>query len=1112
MGDQSAQKQTAMVRGKTLVDVVETKTDGGRTSVQGTKLLRDVDWAPSYSHEDGDLVDLFFLPALSCSRLYQRVTGYFNKEALSLASRGLDTLIRNEGRMELIVGCTLEQEEVDAIEAGHALRTLIEKGIHKRLKEIAATQWEKERLGWLSWMVAHGHLDIKVAIPKDADGKYRAGSGLYHVKAGLLVDSAGEKLVFRGSINETLAGWKRNCESFDVSCSWRGEWDLRRVRKSEDEFRTLWANQSKSAEVMDVPEAVKEDLMQYMPADDSFLRPDAPIEPEPELPQDTEPTPPELETSDGQQVEDEELLSVDERRKQVWSFIRNAAKRSDGALVGIQTSTVEPWPHQLRAYKRMLDAWPVRMLIADEVGLGKTIEAGILIRHAWMSELAKRILIMVPKAIMKQWQAELYEKFNLVVPIYTGQSFVWPEHHFRQGPLDKKVPRDKWTDEPMVLVSSHLMRRKERQGELLEAEDWDLIVLDEAHHARRRGAGTAQERGPNRLLALMQGIRDKAKSLILMTATPMQVHPVELWDLLNILGLPSSWTEAAFDDYFATLASNPDKDGLARLANLYRATEAEFGPIDEGQIEQVTSTLALSKIDRTKILNALREKTTTIPLKKLSTKQRKGALAILQAGSPVRFLMSRHTRGLLREYASRGMLDSPIAEREISDIAVQMTSSEKELYGAVEEHIRSTYQAATANKRNAVGFVMTVYRRRVASSFHALRKTLESKLARLDSHEDIGLDDLRLEEDVSQDEFVDEVTSADEAADMEAEALQFEERESIQALLKAIAKLGTDSKALRLVKELESVAKDGYEGAIIFTQYAATMEYLKEFLGDRIDLPMGCYSGDGGQRRGPASIWTSCTKEETKRLLRTGEIKLLVCTEAAGEGLNLQSCGVLVNFDLPWNPMKVEQRIGRIDRIGQKHPVVKVINLGYADTVEVDVYFALSKRIDLFRGVVGKLQPILSRLPKEFEKAALGEATGDAQARHLAVSHVDAMVSEAENADFDIDAVSEADLEPPRFPESPLSLADFDRVLHQDELLPPGFECEELERYTYALRIPGQRDAARVTSSPAIFDEHFESHQLLLPDSPLFRVVASAAGAEDTNEAGEISETLQDLM
>ena len=106
-------------------------------------------------------------------------------------------------------------------------------------------------------------------------------------------------------------------------------------------------------------------------------------------------------------------------------------------------------------------------------------------------------------------------------------------------------------------------------------------------------------------------------------------------------------------------------------------------------------------------------------------------------------------------------------------------------------------------------------------------------------------------------------------------------------------------------------------------------------------------------------------------MLRGKDGGVLVCTDAAGEGLNLQTCGALINFDLPWNPMKVEQRIGRIDRIGQKHPKVRIVNMAYADTVEADVYFSLSERIGLFKGVVGKLQPILSKLPQEFEAAIL---------------------------------------------------------------------------------------------------------------------------------------------
>ena len=117
-------------------------------------------------------------------------------------------------------------------------------------------------------------------------------------------------------------------------------------------------------------------------------------------------------------------------------------------------------------------------------------------------------MILAPKAVLGQWQNELYEKFNLLVPIYTGSSLRWRAHHGADAPLERSVIRPQWTQEPIVLASSHLLRRRQRQAEVLEAEDWDLVIVDEAHHARRRAPGTPREGGPNRLLRLLRGPTD----------------------------------------------------------------------------------------------------------------------------------------------------------------------------------------------------------------------------------------------------------------------------------------------------------------------------------------------------------------------------------------------------------------------------------------------------------------------------------------------------------------------------------------------------------------------------------------------------------------------------
>lgn len=1064
-------------------------------------LLRESDWQVGYSHEDGDLVRMFYAPVLSCAKLYQRATGFFSAGALSLAARGLDALMKRGGKMELLVGCTLNEAEIQAIKEGYEVREYLGKSWREKLDTTDPTV--SHYLGYLAHMIAHGFLDVKIAIPLDERGEMRAGLGMYHSKLGLVTDEAGDRLAFKGSINETENGWLYNIESFEVSCSWRGDWELKKVEKSASEFDTLWSGKAKRAKVFDFPDALRAKLLEFLPKTDRPLPKEKLPEPEPEVPP-------------------EAVIAPDEQRERVWNFIHNAAKRPDGALVAVKTCMIEPWPHQLRAYKRMLDSWPFRLLIADEVGLGKTIEAGLIIRHAWISETAKRILIMAPKAVLKQWQSELYEKFNLLVPVYTGHSFVWPKHHAMQCREEEKVSRKEWTKAPLVLVSSHLMRRSDRVQELIDAEGWDLLVLDEAHHARRRGAGTTQENRPNRLLKLMQDIGGKAKSLLLMTATPMQVHPVELWDLLKLLGLPPEWTEKAFVDYFETVAKNPDAEGLFKLAKLFQATEKECGPVPEGEIARVAEKLKLSPIDRKRVLEALREPKTKIPLGRLSNEQRKAAIAILKVGSPVRQRMSRHTRHLLREYFKKGLLNSPIAERKVVDLPIELSPSERKLYDDVEKYISEAYQSATPDKKTAVGFVMTIYRRRLASSFFALRETLNDRLSRVAERENapsrraavIPVDETRTEEDLPQDERTDEQLDADDAAALSQQALAFEERGRIQDLLKAIAKLSTDTKALKLVEHLKGYLSKGYDAAIVFTQYTDTLDFLKEHISERMDVPVGCYSGRGGEKRDLSGKWQSCSKEQVKRMLRERQIRILVCTDAAAEGLNLQSCGVLVNYDLPWNPMKVEQRIGRIDRIGQKHADIQILNLAYKDTVEADVYFALNDRIGLFNGVVGKLQPILARLPHEFEAAAL-EGTDRERSRHEAVQNIERLVREAQGAAFDIDEVSDADLKPPHFPPSPLEPSDLDGVLANPKLLPPGVEIKPLDSRTYALKLPGSAQPVRVTTSPAIFDEHFESHQLLLPDSPIYqriRAMTPAVQAAEPETAVSLRKVLDSII
>ncbi len=189
--------------------------------------------------------------------------------------------------------------------------------------------------------------------------------------------------------------------------------------------------------------------------------------------------------------------------------------------------------------------------------------------------------------------------------------------------------------------------------------------------------------------------------------------------------------------------------------------------------------------------------------------------------------------------------------------------------------------------------------------------------------------------------------------------------------------------------------------------------------------------------------------------------------------------------------MKVEQRIGRIDRIGQKYPKIRVVNLAYQDTVEADVYFALGQRINLFEGLVGRLQPILSRLPKQFEEVALEKKENREAARHRLTADLEQSACEADQTTLDIDEVAADALEMPGLPPPALTLSDLDLALNHPGILPPGVEWRRLDTGSYGLRLPGMVEEVRVTTQAEVFDDHFESHQFLSPGGGLFEQIAS---------------------
>jgi superfamily II DNA or RNA helicase len=728
--------------------------------------------------------------------------------------------------------------------------------------------------------------------------------------------------------------------------------------------------------------------------------------------------------------------------------------------------------------------YPESFLFCDEVGLGKTIEAGLALRQLLISGRVKRVLVLVPKGLLRQWQEELHEKLALSLPRLDGgrllDVFDRPVASHGRGPWD--VPR--------LLASSQLARRRDRRAEILAAEPWDLVIVDEAHHARRHGAGSGGQRRPNRLLALLAGgpdqpgLKDRSRCLYLLTATPMQVDPVEVWDLLRLLGLGGLWgaREESFLEYFRQLR-RPFGERDWRFLHAMLADDLEAG----GELDPLLRRTAERRLGGERWQAIDEWVTRGGDAAGFDDAQEKVLDALLRRHTPLKRFAWRGTRELLRVYRRRGLLAAAVPERRPRNVWIALTGEERRLYRRIERYVSEFYQRYEA-ERQGLGFVMTVYRRRLTSSFHAIRRSLERRLALL--------------RDRGRGEDADPRPPADGGPETATLWADGGELAYVEAFVEDLRILRSDSKLAHLKRDLAATLAER-DTVLVFTQYTDTLDYLRRDLVGEHGAAIACYSGRGGERWDGAA-WTSCGKEALREAFRRREVRILLCTEAAGEGLNLQTCGVLINYDMPWNPMRVEQRIGRIDRIGQVFPEVWTRNYFYEDTVEALVYQRLNDRIRWFEEVVGTLEPILHRVGESIRTLAMLPDHRRARALEEEVAALDREIDgrspEVVEMMADLDPVA-GESPVGEGEEPPAGWRDVEAAIAGSRVLGDRFAADPEIPGAYLLRWRG--GDRRVTFSPEVFDRRPYTLELLTWGHPLFDEILAAADASEVGAGGD---------
>lgn len=556
-------------------------------------------------------------------------------------------------------------------------------------------------------------------------------------------------------------------------------------------------------------------------------------------------------------------------------------------MVAVNSSDVDPLPHQIRAvYEELLPRIPLRFLLADDPGAGKTIMAGLYVKELILRSDCERAIIVAPGGLVEQWREELSSKFDLRFEVFHRQM------------VDEAQGRNVFAEHPYLIVRMDQVSRSEDLMEQLSAVAWDVAVVDEAHRMSAHYSSWAGEVDETKRFRLGRLLSETAHNFLLMTATP----------------------HAGKEEDFQLFMSLLDRDRF------------------EGQFRQ--------GVHRT------------------------------------------DTKGLMRRMVKEELLTfegKPLfPERRAYTVEYELSPAERDLYEAVTDYVRAEMgraeriaQAGDRKRGNNVGFALTVLQRRLASSPEAILRSLERRQSRLeerlretlraaevaggrvplsladadarpggpdwafyDELDDEVTEDERAAFEAQIDQVVDRATAAQTVPELRAEIAILE---GLIVAARQVRLLDEDKKwvQLRTILDEQLLARDGSGAArkiIVFTEHRDTLEYLRQKITTQLGRADAVITIHGGTRR-------EDRKAAREQFTHNPDAVVLLATDAAGEGLNLQRAHLMVNYDLPWNPNRIEQRFGRIHRIGQRE-VCHLWNMVARDTREGNVFARLLSKID----------------------------------------------------------------------------------------------------------------------------------------------------------------------
>ncbi|MDF1536642.1 MAG: helicase-related protein [bacterium] len=838
----------------------------------------------------------FLLDRLRGAKSYDRIAGYFSSSLIEVAGEELESIT---GPIRLICNSDLNPADVITAKAAQAaLRRSWCASQPESYLDLEGGEKARSRFQALFEYLRSGKLQVRV-LPDNA-------FGLVHGKAGVVTLADGSKTSFLGSANESKSAWEMNYELvWEDSSSEAVEW-------VQEEFNALWS----SPYSIPLADFVVEDLGR---------------------------------------LSKRKVIPT----REGWKGEETQEGQMDPAPVVIESPVyrreVGLWEHQKYFVKTAFDAHKgplgkARYILADQVGLGKTLQLAMTALLIGLSG-DKPILIICPKTLIWQWQGEMLDLLGMPSAVWIGKQ--WVDEREIEYPVTgsegiRRCPRR------VGIVSGGLVTRRSDAVKHLLSLTYDCVILDEAHRARRKNLGDGRDNeapDANNLLAFMKQIADRTQSLLLATATPVQIRPIEAWDLLDIL---SHGDESVLGNSF----SRWRKSGQA--LSLVMGSDQPPESIEE-QWEWIRNPLPPKEEHRDfEILRA-----------KLALEDKKSVVdgdAIMGFKAPevsrLRDLFPRYIKDhnpfitrIIRRTREQleNQIDPETNEPLLQKIGVELFGEGDreaillppylhEAYDLAEEFCRTLGQ-----RMKGAGFLKTLLLRRVGSTVYAGLKTAQKMLSEWEDLDPV----MEEEEDLFGEEEPVEMASI-------SRSLTSTERDLLEKFVAALEANQERDPKYQVVLECLAARRWLERGCIIFSQYRDSVLWLAEQLTEEYpEEQIAVYSGSQSSGIYLRGAWTRKNREDIKTMVRKGELKLMIGTDAASEGLNLQRLATLINLDLPWNPTRLEQRKGRIQRIGQVHDKVYVYNMRYKDSVEDRVHQLLSDRLKDIYNLFGQLPDVL---------------------------------------------------------------------------------------------------------------------------------------------------------